>query len=143
MGRQRGFTLVELMTAIALTAVLAGAIGGLLRHARADVASAGRHAEQLAGFRTAIASLKADLRAAHTVTTTVGELAIATSAAEVRWRCHGGVLSRTTERLVEPIAREVRAIRAERDGMLWCVTLHVGRASELRLAVLPRIEAAR
>ena len=143
MARERGFTLVELMTAVALTAVLTGAIAGLLRHARIEATTAGRHAEQLGGFRKAVAALSADLRAARAVTIAANELAIATPDTDVVWRCRDGVLTRGVGPRTATVARAVSGMTTVHDGALWRVTLHVGRGTELPIAILPRTEAAR
>lgn len=142
MTRQSGFTLVELMTVVALTTVLAGAMAGLAQHAQRGVAETNGMARELQGFRAALDRLTADLREARAVE--VGtDVVIRTRDGERRWSCTDGALVRRADGRPREMARSVRALRVEADGALWNVTLLVGRGSPLRTAVLPRTEGGR
>jgi prepilin-type N-terminal cleavage/methylation domain-containing protein len=141
--RHGGFTLVELMTAIALTVVLTGSMAGLVGQARNGAARSEEQARELAGFRRALRQLGADLRAARQVRAGPQQVTIETATGTRVWSLRGSTLYRATGGVDEAVARAVSEIAVEPAGELHRVRLRVGVGSVLRTAALPRIEAGR
>ncbi len=72
--RSRGFTITELMVAIAMLLILSGVVGGIVMTMRARDESTAAYAQDLSGLRRAARALETDLRAAPSLSAVDYEL---------------------------------------------------------------------
>src|SRR5690606_9730438 len=142
-GRQEGFTLVELMGAVALSIVLVYAIVDLTTQAQRTARAASDGGGQLDGFRNAMSGLAADLRRAQRVRGDGDSVVIDTAEGACRWSVAGSELLRADDGGITAVAGEVRRLTVSPAGPAWQVELEVGRRSRLRTTVAPRVGVPR
>jgi hypothetical protein len=124
---QRGWTLVELTTSLALTSVIAVLVGGLMLGAEKARDLGGAYAQDVAESRRALDAIERDVRGARDVRTAGGTLVVTAADEHVSYAVAGRALTRTTRGEERTLARNVAALRASRDGALVTVTLEFGR----------------
>ena len=141
--RQAGFTLVEMMTALALSVILLYAIIELAAQAQRDAAATDAGIRRLDGFRSAIAGLATDLRRAESVRFDGEDLVIESDGDTCRWSLAGSALMRSAQGSTTAVAQDVRGLTVTPEGRAWRIDVAVGRHAQLRTTVLPRGGARR
>ncbi|MCC6783258.1 MAG: prepilin-type N-terminal cleavage/methylation domain-containing protein [Planctomycetes bacterium] len=145
---QAGFTLVELMTAVALTVILTGAMLGLAQRAHQGLGGTQANLAAVEDWRTIVAELSRDLRAARSVASTADRVLCATGAGDVAWTLRDGELVRSADG--EPTRRmgAVEELRVVDEGASRRIVLAVHRPKDTHplvfsTLVTPRTEAVR
>lgn len=140
---EHGFTLVELMTAVALTVIITGAMLGLAQRASVDLAGTDANLSAVDGWRTAMAELSRDLRAARTVAATPERVVVTTGTGDIAWTVRDGALLRTADG--EPARRigAVAALGVGNEGAARRITLTVNRPKDRRTLVFTSLVTPR
>ena len=132
-GAQDGFTLVELMTSVALTVVLTGAMLGLAQRARTGMGQSEAGIQAVDGWREAMADLCSDLRLARTVAAGAGRVIVGTASGDVMWVVRDGVLVRTADGEPPRHTAGVVDLQVVTEGASRRVTLAVKRPGDRRI----------
>lgn len=141
---QAGFTLIELMTAIALTTVLSGAMFALGNQANRSAATTTTLGDRLEGYRRAMRLLADDLRAARTVATgATGDVIVDSPEGQTTWRLDGEVLLRGRRGREAAVARSVLGLLVTPCSPTWAIELRISERTTLRSAIARRVEVAR
>ena len=120
--RERGFTLAELMTSIAIVAVLGTSLFGLAHRASADERRLGADHRALHELRSTLAMLEADLRSASDCEITDDRIELSRfDGRGIVWRRDGDRLLRDERPCLAPLL----ALHAERDGQLVRIGLEL------------------
>jgi prepilin-type N-terminal cleavage/methylation domain-containing protein len=112
--RAAGFTLIEVLIVVTLMVAVTGTFGAVAGTIHARDRTTAAYAEDLAGLRRAVRTLRSDLRAAR-------------STADLDWHLEGGVLRRGSR----VIARHIAAFGVRARGSL----------AQVRIALAPRSDA--
>lgn len=143
--RQGGFTLVELMAACAITAVLATAMVTLGAGAHRDAARTADAVAELDDLRRALATLEDDLRAATSVGGSAGQLELVTAEGPVAWAVTPEhALQRATPRGAERWLRRLDSLAfGHADGLVEVELRFLPRpgserGTRVRTAIAPR-----
>ncbi len=141
----RGFTVLELMVAVALISSFSVISLSLWHRAHDERIWAERSQRDVVEWRRALASLAGDLRAAHRVAPRSGEgLRIERATGVVDWEVRGGSLCRIEGGGSREIAGRVRRFEATiGNGLVRCVLWGRGRrlpssSVPLELVIAPR-----
>ncbi len=140
---ESGFTIVELMTSVALTVIITGAMLGLAQRASVDLAGTDANLSAVDGWRTAMADLSRDLRAARTVAASPERVVVTTDAGDVAWTVRDGALLRSSDG--EPVRRigAVAALGVANEGAARRITLTVNRPKDRRTLVFTSLVTPR
>ena len=142
-----GFTLVELMTAVAITVILTGAMLGLTRRAESGAQRVTRDVHAIESWRDTLAALSRDVRMAHTVAAGGGRVLVIGDSGESLWTVRDGALTRSTDDHETLRDDTVTDLRVERSGAMHRIVLSVRRPGQQRVIefatlVTPRQELA-
>jgi prepilin-type N-terminal cleavage/methylation domain-containing protein len=140
---QAGFTLVELMTAVAITVVLTGAALGLAKRAEAATARAVAELDAVEGWRVGLDRLAADLRAARSVRSNGENTTITVDQRAVAWSVRNGQAVRIAPGEPTLVVRQVRHLAVASAGRRHAVQLVVEKPGTTRVLELNRIVAGR
>ena len=143
--RERGFTLAELMTTVAIVAVLGTSLMGLARRASADERRLGADHLALRQLQSTLSTLEADLRIATDCRISADRIDLSRcEGTPTVWQLEGNRLLRDGREFLTPLG----AFHAERDGRLVQVALelaprHAGRpGTRVETAIRLRTEEA-
>ena len=125
MRRERGLTMIETMTAVALLGGLCIAVGGLALDAKRTSDLGAAYALDVSETRRALGAVEDDLRAASEVRIEPAKLFVSRDGADVRWMLEGTSLRRDGVVL----ARNVATFDATQDGACVRVAVALGRRS--------------
>ncbi|MGE0144854.1 MAG: PilW family protein [Planctomycetota bacterium] len=140
---QAGFTLVELMTAVAITVVLTGAAIGLAKRAETATARAVAELDAVEGWRVGLDRLAADLRAASSVRPAGENTTITVDHRAVAWSVRDGQAVRIAHGEPSLIVRQVKHLEITTSGRRHAVQLVVEKPGTNRVLELHRIVAGR
>lgn len=108
--KRRGFTLIELMLVVAMTSIVAGAIGAFYLEVRATGATIEAQVQLERRASLALEALARDMRGARTSVTPEQLTLQHSGAAPVRWRVEDGRLLRSEGASTRVLARGARGL---------------------------------
>lgn len=140
---QAGFTLVELMTAVAITVVLTGAALGLAKRAETATARVIAELDAVESWRVGLDRLAADLRAASSVRSNGESTTITVDHRAVAWSIRDGQAVRVAPGEPTLVVRQVQHLAVASVGRRHAVQLVVEKPGTTRVLELSRIVAGR
>jgi prepilin-type N-terminal cleavage/methylation domain-containing protein len=127
MTGERGFTIIELMAAVALAAVVVAAASGLTVRVITSSAETAAYLDDVEQCRRAVRAIADDLRSGAGVVTIPGGLRVVGGAHPVRYALAAGVLTRTVARRSAVVARRIGGLDVRTDGRLARLRLELMR----------------